>query len=109
VSARNMDLGSAKGIRSLGPLGNEVLGQWCPGGANVEVTLAQNLEMTASQIASFSGGSIQVAAGGTLGIGGQQQFSSDDTPKGIFTTSGGDVLGKRRSGHQCQWITHRLL
>ncbi|HVY70155.1 MAG TPA: filamentous hemagglutinin N-terminal domain-containing protein [Verrucomicrobiae bacterium] len=91
VSAHNLDLGITKGIRSVGPLLNNNLAAVSATGADVDVHLTGNLEMTASQIASFNGGAISVDSLGSLNIGGQLQFSSDDTPKGIFTTSGGNV------------------
>jgi hypothetical protein len=60
-------------------------------GVKIVVELLGNLEMTSSQIASFNGGSITVTAGGKADIGSQVQFTSDDTPKGIYTGHGGDV------------------
>jgi hypothetical protein len=47
--------------------------------------------MTSSQIASYNGGSITLKAQGHLNIGSQEQFTSDDTPKGIYTGNGGNV------------------
>jgi hypothetical protein len=47
--------------------------------------------MTSSQIASFNGGNIDVSSAGKLNIGSQEVFSSDDTPKGIYTGHGGHV------------------
>ena len=62
-------------------------------GANLNVTTAGNLEMTATKIANegFLGG-INLTVGGTLDIGGEfTAFGDPDSPKGIFTTSGGNV------------------
>lgn len=91
VSARNLELGITRGIRSVGPLLNNSLAAISAAGADLDIRLRGDLNITASQIASFNAGSIKVDAAGTLNIGSQEQFNSDDTPKGIFTTSGGNV------------------
>jgi hypothetical protein len=92
VTARSMDLGISQGIRSVGTLLNGSLASISPAGAALNITLAGNLEMTSSQIASYNGGSITLKAQGHLNIGSQEQFTSDDTPKGIYTgNDGGDV------------------
>jgi filamentous hemagglutinin family protein len=108
-AARNLDLGITLGIRSvvtaLNPaLALDALGQ-PQAGANLNLTLgylggdraagvvpgAGNLEMVSSQISSFNQGSIDLRAAGSLNVGGQSQFTSDDTPKGIYTGHGGNV------------------
>jgi hypothetical protein len=99
VSARNMDLGISHGIRSVGTFLNSSLVPFSQEGnrllgANLTLELAGDLTMTSSQIASYSGGDIAVTAntpGATLNIGSQGQFSSDDTPKGIYSAHGGNV------------------
>src|SRR6266849_3314480 len=91
ISARNLDLGISQGIRSVGTLLNSSLASISPAGAALNITLAGNLEMTSSQIASYNGGSITLKAQGHLNIGSQEQFTSDDTPKGIYTGDGGNV------------------
>ena len=90
VGAHNVDLGITEGIRSRGTLNNPALNGISPKGVNIELNV-QNLEMGASQIASFAGGSITVNAAGRVDVGSQNNFTSDDTPKGIFTSSGGNV------------------
>ena len=70
---------------------NNSLGKISGTGADIDVKLSGNLEMTSSQIGSFAGGSIKLAAAGSLNVGSQEQFTSDDTPKGIYTASGGGV------------------
>ena len=108
-SARNLDLGITLGIRSVVTALNPALALTTDGqpqaGAQLNLTLgyvngdraataipgAGNLEMTSSQIASFNGGSLDLRAAGSLNIGSQQQFTSDDTPKGIYTGHGGSV------------------
>ena len=47
--------------------------------------------MTSSQIASFDGGNINVHSLGQIDVGSQVSLTSDDTPKGIYTTYGGSV------------------
>jgi filamentous hemagglutinin family protein len=91
LSANNMDLGVSAGIRSIGPLENAALADLSLQGADVTLHLSGNLAMTSSQIASFNGGSIAIASGGSLDIGSQNSFGSDDTPRGIYTGHGGSV------------------
>jgi filamentous hemagglutinin family protein len=91
VSANNMNLGVTEGIRTvLGAL-NPDLGLLYSQGANLQLTLQGNLEMTSSQIASFNGGSIAINAGGNVDLGVEAEQSTDDTPKGVYTGHGGDV------------------
>jgi filamentous hemagglutinin family protein len=91
ISARNMDLGISHGIRSVGTFLNNSLAQISLTGADLVVKLLGNLEMTSSQIASFNGGAITATAGGYMNVGSQFSFTSDDTPRGIFTGHGGEV------------------
>jgi len=91
LEARNLDLGISKGVRSVGPLDNPSLAGISAQGSELDVTLRGDLTMISSQIASFGGGAIRLQAAGSMNIGSQQQFTSDDTPKGVFTTSGGDI------------------
>ncbi len=97
LSARNMDLGSSLGIRSVGLLQNPSLinaerTEGAPLGASIKVELQQNLKMVSSQIATYNGGQIDVTAkGGSIDVGSQERFTSDDTPKGIYSVRGGNV------------------
>lgn len=91
VSVHNLDLGISSGIRSVGPLNNPALAGISLRGADLRVNLGGDLGMTSSQIASFNGGSIDVIGAGRMDIGSQEQFSSDSTPKGIYTAHGGHV------------------
>jgi filamentous hemagglutinin family protein len=62
-------------------------------GATINVTTAGDLEMTSTKIAneSYLGG-INLNVGGTLDVGGElTTFGDPGAPKGIFTTSGGNV------------------
>ena len=97
VSARDVDLGITSGIRSQGTLLNQALSGISPKGADIFLTV-HDLEMGASQIASFSRGSIDVESSGHINVGSQLNFTSDDTPKGIFTSSGGDVTVTAENG-----------
>ncbi len=91
IEAGNLSLGISQGIRSVGTLLNPSLGLISSLGADISIQVHENLDLTSSQIASFSGGSIDIAAGGSINVGSQEQFTGDDTPKGILTTSGGAV------------------
>ncbi len=91
VSAHNLDLGISAGIRSVGPLFNPALAGISLRGADLQVNLSGDLTMASSQIASFNGGNIAVLGAGQMDIGSQGAFTSDDTPKGIYTGHGGAV------------------
>ncbi len=91
IVARNLDLATSAGIRSVGPLLNPALASISIQGANLNLSLAGNLSMASSQIASFNGGSINVTALGRMDIGAQDSLTSDKTPKGIYTGHGGNV------------------
>jgi len=88
LAARNMELGASRGIRSVGAFNNLFLPL---DGASLTLDLQGDLKMTSSQIASFNGGNIKIDSQGKMNIGSQEQFSSDDTPKGIYTAHGGNV------------------
>jgi hypothetical protein len=91
IAARNIDLGISGGISSLAP--DTALAAISPFGADLAVTTSGNLELTATKIANESLlGGIELKIGGTLDVGGQTTtFGDPGAPKGIFTTSGGNV------------------
>lgn len=91
ISAHNMDLGISEGIRSVGPLDNPNLARVSLQGAGITLNLSGNLDITSSQIASFNGGNISINSLGSIQVGSQDSFTSDDTPKGIYTAHGGSV------------------
>jgi filamentous hemagglutinin family protein len=91
VSAQNMDLGISQGIRSVGALNNSSLASVSLQGADIDLQLGGDLAMTSSQVSSFNGGNITVNSGGKINIGSQESFTSDDTPKGIYSGHGGSV------------------
>ena len=91
LSAHSIDLGISGGISVLPP--NAALTAISLYGANISVTTVGNLEMTSSKIAneSYLGG-ISLNIGGTLDVGGQlTTFGDPSSPKGVFTTSGGNL------------------
>ena len=91
IAANSIDLGVSGGITVLAP--DSALAAISPYGANINVTTAGNLEMTTTTIAneSYRGG-INLNVGGTLDVGGQlTPFGDPSAPKGIFTTSGGNI------------------
>jgi filamentous hemagglutinin family protein len=91
ISANSIDLGISVGISVLAP--DSALAAISPYGANINVTTVGDLEMTSTKISNESLlGGINLNVGGTLDVGGQlTAFGNADSPKGIFTTSGGNV------------------
>ena len=94
VSGRNIDLGISAGITADFPdAPDAALTAISTSGANISVTTSGNLEMTVSRIANggLSGG-IDLSVGGVLDVGGSTTALGDpNSPKGIFTTSGGGI------------------
>jgi len=91
VAANSMDLGVSGGIRVLAP--DAGLAAISPYGANLNVTTLGDLTMTSTKISDESYlGNVTVNVGGTLDVGGQfTTLGNASTPKGIYTTSGGNV------------------
>lgn len=92
ITANNIDLGISGGISVLAP--DAALAAISPYGANINIQTIGDLDMTTTAIAneSYLGG-INLTVGGTLDVGGELSvFGDPSAPKGIFTTSGGDVL-----------------
>jgi hypothetical protein len=91
VNARNIDLGISGGISVTAP--DAALAALTPFGANLYVTTLGNLTLTSTKISNESFlGSLNLNVGGALDVGGQFTTSGDpNAPKGIFTTSSGDV------------------
>ncbi len=94
ITARNINLGISGGITAeYDSAPDAALMAISPQGANINVTTSGNLEMTVSKIANggLSGG-IDLSVGGVLDVGGTATaLGSASAPKGIFTTSGGDI------------------
>ncbi len=91
INARNLDLGISAGINVLAP--DAALAAISPRGANLNVNVSGNLDMTSTKISNESlFGGLQLTVGGALDVGGEfTTFGDRNAPKGIFTTSGGDV------------------
>jgi filamentous hemagglutinin family protein len=91
ILANRIDLGISGGISVLAP--DAALAALSPYGANINVTTVGNLEMTSTKIANESLlGGINLIVGGTLDVGGEfTTFGDPGAPKGIFTTSSGDI------------------
>ena len=91
VSADTIDLGVSGGIRVTAP--DASLAAISPYGANLNVTTLGDLTMTSTKISNESYlGNLNVNVGGTLDVGSQFTTLGDaSAPKGIFTTSGGNV------------------
>ncbi|SPE62342.1 Filamentous hemagglutinin family outer membrane protein [Verrucomicrobia bacterium] len=91
IAAHNIDLGVSGGISVLAP--DAPLAAISPYGANIRVVASGDLDMTSTVIANESlRGSIQLTVGGALDVGGEfTLFGDPNAPKGIFTTSGGNV------------------
>jgi filamentous hemagglutinin family protein len=91
ITANSIDLGISGGITALAP--DSALAAISPDGANINITTVGDLDMTTTAIAneSYLGG-INLVVGGALNVGGElTAFGDPSAPKGIFTTSGGDV------------------
>jgi filamentous hemagglutinin family protein len=91
INANNIDLGVSVGINVLAP--DSALAAISPYGAKLNITTSGNLAMTSTTIANKSLlGGINMNVGGSLDVGGEfTAFGDPSAPKGIFTTSGGDV------------------
>jgi filamentous hemagglutinin family protein len=91
ISAHDIDLGISGGIAVLAP--DAALAAISPYGANLNITVSGNLDMTSTRISNESYlGNIGLTVGGTLDVGGEfTTFGDPSAPKGIFTTSGGNV------------------
>ena len=91
ITANNVDLGISGGITVIEP--DSALAAISPFGADINVTTTGNLDMTSTKIANEELlGGINLNVGGTLDVGGElTTFGDPNSPKGIFTTSGGNV------------------
>jgi len=91
VTANSIDLGVSGGIRVLAP--DAGLSAISPYGANLNVTTLGDLTMTSTKISNESYlGNVNVNVGGSLDVGGEFTTLGDaSAPKGIYTTSGGNV------------------
>ena len=97
-TARNMDLGTTAGIRSVG-VSLYTVGSSYPlaaqagitRGADISVNLTGNLDMFSTSIASLNGGNININAGGEVDAGSSEFTVNPTSARGIFSTSQGNV------------------
>ena len=98
ISARNIDLGVSGGITVQAP--DAALEAISPYGANLNIAFSGNLDMASTKIANESylgginivGSASLLTSAGTLDVGSQfTTYGDPNAPKGIFTTSGGDL------------------
>jgi len=90
-TANNMDLGATVGIVSQGPRANAALANYFTQGADINITLAGDLDMFSTKIASINGGDITILANGEVNAGSREFTVSDSVARGIFTSGLSDV------------------
>jgi filamentous hemagglutinin family protein len=90
-SAHNLDLGATAGIISHGPRANPALAREFLRGADLRITLAGDLSLFSTAIASLNGGDIEVFAQGSATLGSRQFQGNDSMARGIFTVDQSDV------------------
>jgi filamentous hemagglutinin family protein len=91
VQAASLDLGVSQGIVSFGIANRAALVPYTPRGADIEITLANDLDMFSSTIISEYGGGIGIKAGGVVNVGSQERLGSSDLPRGIISLWGGNI------------------
>ncbi len=100
INARNVDLGSTLGIRSLGPGDgsagpgqNGALATVChfTQGADINLTLSGNLDIFSTTISAIDGGNITVDAAGYVNVGLTSITGDNQYVRGIFTVGPGNV------------------
>jgi hypothetical protein len=94
VAARSIDLGVSSGITVDFPNApDSALTAISPYGADIKVTTSGDLSMAVTKIADGGLlGNIDLNIGGQLDVGGEATaFGDPNSPKGILTTSGGNV------------------
>ncbi len=91
LTARSLDLGATVGVVSQGPRANPALARYFTRGADIAISLAGDLDMFSTQIASRNGGSISVTADGRVNVGSATFAASDQGARGIFTVDPSDV------------------
>ncbi len=91
LAARNLDLGTSAGIRSVGPFNDPALANYFLHGAGINVNLTGNLNMFSTTISSLNGGGVNVNAGGVINVGAASFAGNDQFARGIFTAAKSDV------------------
>ena len=97
INANSADLGSSPGIQSVGPgtqggtFDNANLNYFSKG-ADIDISLAGDLTMFASSIATLSGGDIDITSTAGAVTAGTTAFAGNSSnPRGIYTALQGDV------------------
>jgi hypothetical protein len=100
INARNVDLGSTLGIRSLGPGDgsagpgqNGALATIChfTQGADINIALSGYLDIFSTTISAINGGNITIDAADYVNVGLESLTGNDQYVRGIFTVGPGDV------------------
>jgi filamentous hemagglutinin family protein len=99
VTATSLDLGATAGLVSEGPAENAALANYFTRGADINVSLAGDLNMFSTTISGLNGGNISVLAGGEVNLGSTYFIGNDEFARGIFSTgdspvsviAGGDI------------------
>lgn len=91
VTAASLDLGATAGLVSEGPADNAALANYFTRGADINVSLAGELDMFSTTISCLNGGNISVLAGGNVNLGSTYFAANDGAARGIFSTGGGNV------------------
>ncbi len=93
ITAQSMNLGvAAQGISSVGPAVNNALAKIASTGASINIKLAGDLDMFASEISSWYGGAINIDVGGVINAGlANLPIQSPYVPHGIWTSGDSDV------------------
>jgi hypothetical protein len=98
LTAANMDLGTSKGINSMGGgLYSVNNGSIYPlhnlfnTGAAIDVNLTGDLDMFSTSIASWDGGDININVGGNVNVGSSQFTPNILVARGIYSADRGDI------------------
>lgn len=91
ITAASLDLGATAGLLSEGPAENSALAKYFTRGADIDVSLAGDLDMFSTTISCVNGGTINVSAGGNIDLGSAYFQPSDNAARGIFSTRDSDV------------------
>ena len=96
IKANSINLDTPYGIVSWGvglyvdAAGNYPLASLFNTGANINVDVSGDLQMTSSSIATYNGGNISINAGGNVEVGSANSATAEGG-RGIYTTTSGDI------------------
>ena len=91
VQAKAIDLGVTRGILSRGAEGNPALVSCTERGADIQVTVTDDLSLYSSAIVSKAGGRVDIQAGGRVVVGSNRVLPVSDSARGIYTSAKSDV------------------